>query len=100
MSLNFSDLAKRLFRRFTKKAAPVRSDNRARLTLECCEDRTVPTAVLTIETTAHATEGGGDGRILIYRDDPTGYLAGTFSLSGTAASGDYVLSDVAFSFDP
>ncbi len=100
MSLNLSDLTKRLFRRFTKKTTPARNANRFRPMLETCEDRTVPTAVLTIETTAHATEGGDDGRILIHRDDATGYLAGTFSLSGTAASGDHDVTDLAFHFDP
>jgi hypothetical protein len=80
-----SDLAKRLFRRFTtKKTTGVPNLLRFRPKLEACEDRTVPTPVVTVQALADATEGGAAGLFRFTRDTTSGSLYVSLYTSGTA----------------
>lgn len=55
--------------------------------LEACEDRTVPTPVVTAEVISHFNESGSTGQVRFTRDDTTGSLAVNFSVGGTATAG-------------
>lgn len=100
MSLTFSDLTKRLFRRFARKLTP--QVNHARLSVTALEDRTVPTPVVSIAAiTTSSYEGSSGAEIHITRTDTTEYVEGTFSLSGTATFGtDYGFENLDFRFEP
>jgi VCBS repeat-containing protein len=87
MSLSVTSLAKRLFRRFTKKA-PTPSLNRFRPMLEACEDRTTPTPVVSIAAQSNTAEGGWVSYQLA-RTETSGFLMVNVSFSGTASSGDF-----------
>jgi hypothetical protein len=89
LMFRMSDVSRCLFRRFTKKAATVPS-NRARLNLTTLEDRTTPTAEVSITATAPNVGEGSSGSFQVTRSDTTGHLSVNFSLSGTATFGsDY-----------
>ena len=62
MPLKIASLAKSLLRRFTKPK-PTQNTTRFRPMLESCEDRTVPTPVITVAAIADATEGGSAGTV-------------------------------------
>jgi Calx-beta domain len=87
----FRTLARRLLSRFTtKKTTGVPNLLRFRPRLEQCEDRTVPTPVVTVQALADATEGGPPGLFRFTRDTTSGSLYVMLYPGGTATSGsDY-----------
>jgi hypothetical protein len=88
---HFTSLARRLLSRFnTKKTSGVPNVLRFRPRLEVCEDRTVPTPVVTVQALADATEGGAAGLIRFTRTETSGSLYVSLMASGTATAGsDY-----------
>jgi hypothetical protein len=83
MSLRLSDIAKRLFRRYSKPAQP----RGVRLGVENLEDRSVP-ATVTISTIANAAEGGSAGSARVTRDGSTSSpLTVNIQVGGTATPG-------------
>ncbi|MBX9582636.1 MAG: hypothetical protein K2X87_20200 [Gemmataceae bacterium] len=88
MSLRIQDLFRRVTRAPARRAAPPRV--RARLSCTPLEDRTVPSAVVTVEAMKDPTEGGAAGTFRFTRSDTTGSLTVYFTAGGTASPGsDY-----------
>jgi hypothetical protein len=92
-----------MFHRAATKTRPP-TVSRTRLDLNPLEDRTVLSTTITIEAvSANAIEGGASGIVRVTRTgDTSGYLEGTFSVSGTATMGnDYPEPEfLTFAFEP
>lgn len=89
--MSFADLVRRMFR----KAATPKNRNRTILNVNSLEDRTVPTATVTVVSLANITEDGSAASFRFTRTETSGSLSVGITNTGTAVAGisfDYTYS--------